>query len=56
MSLDVARDDRNAVIRQHVHDVALSGRRLPDPRHRVQHVGLGCEQALDRNPRGWIKI
>jgi hypothetical protein len=54
--LDVARNDRNAVVAEHLHDVAVTGSRLPDTRHRVQHIGLGVEQALDRNPRGWVRV
>ena len=43
VSFNVGGDDRNPVGAKHVHDVAVTGCRLPDTRHRVQHIRLGCE-------------
>ena len=49
------RRPRNAVVAEHVHDIAVTSSRLPDTRHRVQHIGFGVEQALNRDPRGWVR-
>jgi len=54
--LDVARDARNAEFPQHCNDVAVAGGELPDARRRVQHVGFGSEQALDRYPRCRVAV
>jgi hypothetical protein len=54
--LDVGGDDRNAVIPEHMRNAAITGGRLPNPYQRVERIWLGIEQALDRDPRGCVKI
>ena len=50
------RRPRNAVVAEHVHDIAVTSSRLPDTRHRVQHIGFGVEQALNRDPRVRVAV
>jgi hypothetical protein len=42
------RRPRNAVVAEHVHDIAVASNRPPDTRDRVQHIGFGVENAATK--------